>query len=435
MQVNVEDISTVAKKIHIEIPTEQVSTEIERVYVNIQKKAKLQGFRPGKAPMQLIKRTYVDAMRDEVVKRLCDSTLFAALDEHKIEPVDTPSIDNLHFEEGTPFKYSALVEVLPQILLNEYTGLELQKEAYVENPEAVEAELEKMRANMAQLVPLADDAAIEDGHTVQIDYTFSVEGIDEESASDSAAVEVGSKRALPGFEEQLIGMKCGESKDIEVTLPEHHENPEFAGKKGTFTVTVKEIKRKELPELDNDFAKQFGDYETVDQLREKLTQNRMQYETERIQHELQERAITALIAKNPLDVPASMVKRQLSHMLESFKSRLAGQNMNMEMMGLDPAGFATRFHDEAVDKVKGGLLLMALIEKENVIVSESDITSRYEKMAQGNDDMLKRINDYYSANKEAKNALIAGLREEKAIDFLLEHAVITEFTPAEAPSA
>lgn len=431
MQVTVEAVNPVTKKVSIEIPAERVDAEIEKAYAGIQKKAKLQGFRPGKAPMQLIRRTYSDAMRDEVMRRFYEQTLFKALDEHKIEAIDSPTIESDVLEQGSPFKYSALVEIMPEILLNEYTGFEVSKEKFVLNPDNIEGEIKRMQENMAQLIPLDEGAVVENGHTVSVDYTFSVEGFPEESNNaEDAELEVGSNRMLPGFEEQLVGMKCGEQKEIRITLPEDYRNKEAAGKEGVFQVTVKEIKRKELPELDDEFAQQFGEYETMDQLRAKMAEYMEKQETERIENELKERVIQELIRKNPLDVPQSMVKRQLDHMLENLKNRLKSQRMSIEMMGLDDNGFRERFRNSAEDKVKGGLLLMALVEKENIAAGDDDLAERYEQIAAGNPDMLGRIQEYYASNKAARNSLISEIKEDKAIRFLLDKAVVTEVDAA-----
>lgn len=427
MQVHVEDISSVQKKITIEIPAERVNEEIDKAYSAIQKKAKIQGFRPGKAPMQLIKRTYSDAMRDDVMRRLYQDTLYKAMDEHKVEPIDSPTIESDILEPGVPFKYSAVFEVMPQILLNEYTGLVVNKEKYVSKPESIDGELKRMQENMAQLIPLDEGAVVENGHTVSVDYSIAVDGSPEEnSGAQSAEVEVGSSRLIPGFEEQLIGLKSGDSKEFTLELPADGDNTEATGKKGLFSVTVKEIKRKELPELDDEFAQQFGEYDTMEALRAKMVEYHEKHEKERIENEFKERVIQALVQKNPLDVPESMVKRQLDHMFENLKNRLKSQQMSMDMMGLDAEGFRARFRDDAIDKVKGGLLLMALVEKENVSVSDDDLSSHYEKIAAGNAEMLDRIKEYYSANQNAKHSIISEIKEDKAISYLIDHAVVTE---------
>jgi trigger factor len=427
MQVHVEEISPVKKRVTIEVPVEQVDAEIEKVYAGLQKRAKLQGFRPGKAPMQLIKRTYSETMRDEVMRRIIEQTLYKALDEHKIAPVDSPTIESDIIQQGVPFKYSAVVEILPVVLLKEYTGLTAEKEVYFPNPESVEDELRRMQESMAQLVPLGDDAVVENGHTVSVDYIFTVDGFPEENSSaEDAVMEVGARQFFPGFEEQLVGMKCGETKDISVTLPEGYRNPGATSKEGLFRTTLKEIKRKELPELDDDFARQFGEYESMEQLRAKMTEYHEKHEADRIQNELKERIIKTLIEKNPLDVPESIVKRQLDHMLEKLKSRLQSQHMSIESMGLDESGFRDRFRDAAADKVRGDLLLMALVEKEKITVSDDELAKRYEQISAGNPEMLDRIKEYYEANHKAKDTILAEIKEDKAIDFLLKSAVITE---------
>lgn len=427
MQVHVEDISSVQKKITIEIPADRVNDEIEKAYAAIQKKAKLQGFRPGKAPLQLIKRTYSDAMRDDVMRRLYQDTLYKAMDDHKVEPIDSPTIESDILEQGVPFKYSAVFDVMPQILLNEYTGLLVKKEKYVAKPESVEGELKRMQENMAQLIPLDEDAAVEHGHTASIDYSVALEGSPEETSGDqSADVEIGSNKMIPGFEEQLIGMKAGDSKEFTLELPAGPDSEEVTTKKGIFAVTVKDIKRKELPELDDEFAQQFGEYDTMEALHAKLVEYHEKHETDRIENEFKERVIQALIQKNPLDVPESMVKRQLDHMFENLKNRLKSQQMSLEMMGLDAESFRARFRDDAIDKVRGGLLLMALVEKENISVADEDLAAQYEKIAAGNPEMLDRIKEYYSSNQNAKNSIISEIKEDKAISYLISHAVISE---------
>ena len=436
MQVHVETISPVSKKVSFEIPVDQVNAEIEKAYTRIQKKAKLQGFRPGKAPLQMIKRTYTDAMRDDVMRRFYEQTLFKTLDEHKIEAIDSPTIESDILEENTPFKYSAVVEVMPEVVLKDYMGLAITKEKFVFKPESIDEELNKMQANMAQLVPVEDGNAVENGDSVTLDYFFSVEGCPEETSNaEDAQVEVGSHRLLPGFEDQLVGMKCGETKQITLTLPEEYRTPEAAGKEGVFQVSLKEIKRKELPEINDEFAQQFGDFQTVDELRAKMTEYTRKQELDRIENDQKEQIIQEMIRKNPLDVPQSMVSRQLEHMLENLKNRLKSQRMSIEMMGLDDKGFRERFRDAAADKVRGGLLLMALVEKENFEVTDQDIENRYEQIAAGNTEMLDRIRGHYAANRKDKQSLISEIKEDKAIQFLLESAVITEVEAAAAQQA
>jgi len=437
MQVQVEEISSVKRKVSVEVPAERVNAEIEKTYAGIQKKATLSGFRKGKAPMQMIKKFYRSAMQDEVMRRLYEQTLFPALEDHKIEPVEAPLIDDIALiEEGTPFKYSALIEIMPQILLQEYKGLAVKKERYNADAKAVEGEIERMRENMAQLVPV-EEGAVENGMVLTVDFTMTVpEHPEEETSGQDASVEVGTGRLLPGLEEGLLGMALGETKEINVTMPSDSPNTEVAGKQGVFKITLKEMKKKELPELNDEFAQQFGDFETLEEMRTKLGEMREQHELDRIATDLKTRIIDALIEKNPLEVPDAMVRRQVEFMLDNFKNRLKGQNMSLEMMGLDENGFRQRFWSEAAQKVKGGLLVMALVEQENIAVEESDFEARYAKIAAGNEGMLEQIKQFYANQANARNSLIAEIKEDKAIAYLLENAVITEVDAAElAPAA
>ncbi len=436
MQVNVETVSTVQKKVSIEVPVELVNEEIEKAFSAIQKKAKLQGFRPGKAPLQLIKRTYADAMRNDVMRRLFQQTLYKALDEHKIEPLEAPVIETELLEAGQPFKYTALVEIMPQILLNDYTGLVAKKEIFEAKPESITAELTQMQENMAQMIPLEDDAVIETGHSVSVTYSIAVEGDPEETSGEQeTTVEIGGKKLIAGLEEQLLGMKAGETKEFTLDLPAEEGEEEEPVKRGIFTVTVTDIKRKELPDLDDDFAQQLGEYETIDELRTKMSEYHEKYEQDRIDNDLKDRIIQALIEKNPLDVPESMINRQLDHMFENLKTRLKSQKMSLEMMGLDADGFRARFREDAINKVKGGLLLVALVEKENITVSDDDLAEQYEKIAAGNPEMLDRIKTYYGSNNQAKQSITAEIKENKAISCLIERAEITEVSAEQLKAA
>jgi trigger factor len=405
---------------------------MEKAFSEIQKKAKIQGFRVGKAPLHLVKRTYGDLMKEQVMRNLYEETLYKALDDNKIDPVEKPVIEFEPVEKDAPFKYTILAEVMPEIELKDYIGLQITKEKFNLNPENVENEIKRMQESMAQLVPLDETAAVASGHTASVDYDFTLEGFPEESSSATdAVIEVGANKLLPGFEEQIIGMKLGETREIRVTMPEGHRNPEVVGKEGVFKIILKELKRKELPELDDDFAQQYGEHETMTELRQKLQEYQQKHEQERIENDLKDKVIQALIEKNPLEVPQSMVKRQLDYMLENLKNRLKSQQMSIEMMGLDDEGFRLRFQSEAEQKVKGGLLLMNLVNKENIKVEESDLTVKYEKIASGNPEMLGRVIEFYSGNQKARQSLSSEIQEDKAISFLLDKAVITEVEAVE----
>lgn len=426
MQANIEVINDAKRKVQVEVPAQDVTATIERSYAKIRQNANLPGFRKGKAPLAMIKKHYQASMQEDAMRSMFESTLFKVLEENNLEPLDTPQIEEMSaVEENCPFTYTALVEIMPKVSVNDYKGLELKKARYVADMQAVDTEIERMRENMAQLVPV--DGVIEPGMVVTTDYTFTVPDHPQEgNAGQDAQIETGKGNLLPGLEEGLSGMAVGETKTIEVTLTEGYGKPELAGTKAVFELTVKEIKKKELPELDDDFVQQFGEFETVDQMREQLAEMREQQLKEQIDRDLKSRAIDALVEKNPVEVPDVLVRRQADFMLQNLKSRLQSQNIALENLGFDEESFRTRSWPEATQKVKGGVLLMALIEQENIVVDDDDLEKRFQEIAGNDDALLERVRSFYTAQPNAKNSLIAEVKEDKAIGFLLEHAVITE---------
>ena len=429
MQVSFVDVTDVVTTVSVEIPADQVDTEIEKTYAEIRKQAAIEGFRPGKVPMKLIKSTYSEAMCKEVMQHFYDKTFYRALDEHKISPISIPTVKWDVLKQGTPLKYSAMFEVMPEIRIKDYTGLMVTKEKFLPEPEIIEDEIRRMQLNMAELVPVDDDIVVSNDHTVFFDYSFTVEGYPDMDASAIGAmleVGVGSGRMLPGFEEQLIGMKCGDSKEIRV--PQHAE---AEGSEGVFQITVNEIMRKELPELDDELARRCGEYGSMEMLREKMTEYFQKQQLDRIEFELQELLVKTLIENNPLEVPQCMVNAQLDHMLESYKNRQKGEGSTREMAEPEDQNFLVRFRDAAEGKVKGDLLLMALVEKENLVDPDEDLARHYEQIAAGNSADLQQIREYFALNSEAMNSLLADIKMGKAIRFLQDNAVITEVEPAE----
>jgi trigger factor len=436
MQITVEEISPVTKKISVEIPSDQVEAAIDKVYAEIRKKAKYEGFRPGKIPMHIVKRVYREAMLEQVQHDLYKKSFIESLQKNDINPLDTPLVEFSPVVEGSPFKYTAEVEVAPKIDLKDYLSIPVNKEKCRPSTEAIENELRVMQNNLAQLIPVDDDVAVEIGHEVTVDYSLSIEGLPDEGKRELDVVIVaGDDSIAPGFDKQLIGMKIGDEKEIKVTIPEGGSNPETAGKEGVYQIRLKEIKRKELPELDDEFAQQIGDYETMDELRESMLEYFEKSENDRVEDALNDNLVNALIESNPLEVPKSFVKSQLDYMIQSFKKQLQKSRIPFEKFGMSDDALRERFHDEAVGKVKGQLLLMALMEKENINVSDEDVENRFEKVADGDADRLARIRDYYSSNREAMDSLKSEIRTEKAFRFLQDNAVITEIEPAEAEAA
>lgn len=430
MNVTIEELSSVKKKLLFEVPVERVDEEIKKAYDKIAKSAKVKGFRPGKVPRPLLERQYEPHMQEEVLSRLINDSYFKALTEHKIDTVSDPQIvDSSVVAKGQPFSFEAHVEVLPQIEAKEYTKLALKKEKLELDASIPEGRLEELRASRAEMKVSERDTA-KGGDFVTIDFEGFLDGVAFDGGKGTDHVlELGSGSFIPGFEEQVDGMKRGEEKEINVTFPEAYGNADLAGKPTTFKVALKEIKEKVLPEADDDFAKGFG-MESIAALKEDLEKSYREREEHRVEEELRERLMTALIERNPVEVPESMVARQLDYMLENIRRRFQSQGMSLEMLGMNDDSFRAMYRDSAVKQVQGSLLLSAISTQEKVGVEVEEIDAKLEKIAEMANAPLEAVKEHYAA-PEAKQGLVAQIIEEKVMEFLLKEAAIEEVAKEE----
>jgi trigger factor len=427
MQSNVESLSSIKKKINFEIPAQRVSAEVDKAYAEIRKRAAIKGFRKGKVPMALIEKHYGQQMSEDVLKNLINDTYFQALGEHGINPIGYPSIEGGELKIGEPLKYSATVEVFPQVELKEYLGLELQKEQFAKDDAAIDARIKEMQESMAQLVPAPEGHAAALGDFVTFDFVGSIDGVTFEGGSaDDFELELGSGRFIPGFEDKMVGMTVGYSGSITVSFPENYGKAELSGKAADFAITVKGIKIKELPELNDEFAKEFGEFETLEDLRQKVAELHQSQEEGRIRAELRERLYKALVEKNELEVPEALVDRQVEMMLENTKQRLASQRMTLEMVGMTEEAYKAQFRSTARDQVKGSLILDAVATKEGIEVTPEEVQQQFANIAARQNQDAEKIAAFYEGNARAKESLMAQMREDKTVAYLLEQAKITE---------
>jgi len=427
MQIKVETLSPVKKKINFEIPADRVTQEIDKAFEKIRKRAAIKGFRKGKAPLGFIEKHYNDVMAEDVFKTLVQDTYFRALTDEKIFPVSHPIIKGDDLKRGENFKYSATVEIFPEIDVKEYTGIELKKERYVPDTEVVERRLLEMRDGLAQLKPVGDDRAAATGDFVTFDFKGFVDGVPFEGGeAKDFVLELGSGRFIPGFEEQICGMKQGDEGEITVTFPGDYGKEELAGKEATFAVAVKEIKVKELPPLDDDLAKEFGEFESLDQVRAKLSELYEKQEKERIESDLRERLVKALIERNNIEVPEALVDKQLQIMLDATRKRLAYQRLTLEMMGMDEEKYKIQFRGTAATQVQGSLLLEAVAVKEGIKAEEKDLDEKISQIAGDSRESLDAVRKHYLSNENAKENMLAQIQEDKVIDLLLGSARVTE---------
>jgi len=426
MNVNIENLSSVKRKISFEIPADRVTSEIGKVYEQIRKNASIKGFRKGKVPQSVIEKNFSGKMAGEVLQNLVSETYLKAITDNKIVPVAPPTIESDEVKKGQPLNYSAVVEIFPEIEVNDYIGLETKKKPYVPNEEAVDSRLKDMQARMAQLVPLVEQRPAINGDIVTLDFKGFVDGAPfERGEAEDYMLELGSKSFIEGFEEQIIGMSCGDEGKITVTFPETYGAHKLAGKEVTFEVKIKEIKYKELPALDDDFARQFG-VDTIDEFRGKIAESFEQQEKEKIESTLKDNLVRLLIEKNDLEVPEALVEKQLQFLVDNTLDNLKKQNLTLKMIGSDETKIREELKDNALLQVKGTLLLEALAKKEGLSVEDSEIYEKIQEIAERANKDSDKVEKFYLQNTYARESLIKQLKEEKAIQFLMERAVITE---------
>jgi trigger factor len=427
MLVNVENLSPVKKKLSVEIPPERVTQEIEKVYEEIKRTVSIKGFRKGKVPRAIIEKHYSERMEADALKNLINDTYFKALIDKKILPVSAPEFESDPLKAGEPFKYVVSFETAPEIDVKEYQGIHVEKRKLVADEKAIEARLVELQEGMSQLKTVEDPRPAKDGDFVSIDFKGFLDGVPfERGEAQDYLLQLGSNNFIPGFEEQIVGMSSGETQEVKVTFPADYGNAELAGKDVTFDVTLKELKAKELPPLDDDFAKQFGTFENIGELKSRIAEVFEKEEAQKIDNELRDTLVKALIEKHEFEVPEAMVEKQLNVLIENMKHNLAGQNMSFEQLGTTEEKIKEQSRSVAVSQVKGSLLLAAIAEKEAIAVEDSEIEEKIRDIAaQANKD-FEVVFKVYQSNPYAKDTLVMQMREDKVIDFLLSQAQVSE---------
>ncbi len=424
MKVSVEDISSIKKKIHIEIPGEDVSKQIDSFYKELGRKAKIKGFRPGKVPRSILEMYFKDYVKGEVMQKLIQETYPSALSEANLKPLNNPVIDPGELEPGTPFQYSATIEVKPEIKLEGYIGLNIQGKKEEVKEEELEERLRTLQNLHASLKTILEERPVQNGDYVIIDYEAKEAGksLEEERAIDTT-LEVGSGRFIPEVEEKLIGMKLGEEREIEVALPEDFGYKRWAGKTISFHVKIKEIKEKILPALDDEFAKDLGDYSSLDELKTKIREEIKKEKELFLQQQLRNQILNQLLEATPFEVPESLVEAQTQALVSDTKLRLARQGMALQDIGVTEEKLKEDYRTTAIKQVKTFLILEKIASQEGISVTEEETEERIREISEKVHQKFDVLKRYYE-----KNGLIpevkAGILNDKTLDFLIQKANI-----------
>ncbi|WML45579.1 trigger factor [Neobacillus sp. PS3-40] len=407
----------------IEVSPEKVKEGLDAAFNKVVKQVNVPGFRKGKMPRAMFEKRYgVESLYQDALDILLPEAYGEAIVETGIEPIDRPDIDVEQMEKGKVLIFKATVQVKPEVKLGEYKGLEVEAIDTTVTDEDINSELATLQGRQAELV-VKEDGNAEIGDTVVIDFDGYVDGeAFEGGKGENYSLELGSGSFIPGFEEQLVGVATGESKDVEVTFPEEYHAAELAGKPAVFKTTVHEIKAKELPALDDEFAKDVDDeVETLDALKEKIKTRLEEGKKHEAEHHLQDSLVEKAAAGAEVEIPSVMVVSETNRMMQEFEQRLQSQGMNLELYfqfsGQDESALREQMKSEAENRVRVNLTLEAIAKAENIVATDEDVKEEIGKMAVMYNMSVENIEKALGSLEGIKS----DLKLKKAVDFLIEN--------------
>ena len=413
----------------MELPAEEVDKEFFHVYENLSQRAKIKGFRPGKAPRSVLQGIYGDEVRGQVLSRLVEHSLSQVFREKELQAVSRPEIEANDLEEGKTFTFSAVVEVKPEIEVKNYLGLEVEKVRLPVNEAQVDVALRHLQEAHAHLEPVENRDVVEQGDYVVLDFVGSVDGKPFPGGkAENYPLDVGRGNALPQFEEAIIGLKRNGEHTISVAYPEDHFNQELAGKVVVFSVTVREIKKKILPSLDDDFAKDHGECGSLDELRKKI-RTRFESELREIQtRDLKEQLLTRLIEAYPFEVPPTMVDHHVRYLIERHQSRPAARGSSASGPQPSMEQMRKELEPRALRQVKAMLLVEKIAALEKIEVSDEEVQQKIEEMARSVKEKGLALRELYR-REDAREDLRSQVVFDRTMDFLFQRSKVKEVEP------
>ena len=425
MKVTVEELSPSKRALHVEVPPERVAGRVEAVFREWGQKLQLPGFRRGRVPREVIQRRFEAEVHEEVLRALIPDSYQEALTQAAIEPVSQPAVEDVHFHAGEPLRYRAVVEVKPPVAVQDYRGVALEREKIEVSDQEVDRALEYLREDAAEYVPMEGWPALKDDLVI-LDHEGSLNGKPFKGGSGkNLTVALGHEGYLPGFTEQLTGTQKGETKQFALQMPADYPRKELAGRSVDFRVTVKEVKKRRIPELNDDFAKSVGDVETLAALRDKLRQQLLQRKTREQDAALKRALMDKLVQQTAVEVPEAMVEREAAALLEELAMTFRNTGGVVEGLPDNPEALQAHARETAARRVKEALLLEAVAKQEQLTVTDEEIASEVNTLAglyRKDPAAVRRALD-----DPARRAGLAGrLLERKALDFLFQHATITD---------
>ncbi|MDR0267729.1 trigger factor [Paenibacillus sp.] len=422
--------------LEVEVGADRVSDALDKAFTKVAKKANVPGFRKGKVPRSIFEARYgVEALYQDAIDILLPEVYTEAVNETDIFPVDRPEVEIDQFAKGQAFKFKAKVTVKPEVTLGEYKGVEVPAQKIEVSEEEVGEELKRLQERHAELAVI-DEGAAQEGDIAVIDFDGYVDDVPFEGGkAERYSLELGSGTFIPGFEEQVVGLATGDFKDVEVTFPETYHAEELANKQAVFKVKVHEIKRKQLPELDDEFAKDVSEFETLNEYKEDLKKELLARKEQEAKGKKEAVVVDKVSENAEVEIPEAMINSEVQNMMRDFDNRLRNQGMNLEMFlgfsGQTSADLQEQMKDDAEKRVRNNIVLEQVAKEENVEVTEEDINKELETMAVAYKRTADEIRNILTANGS-----LASLRDEislrKTVEILVENSKEVEVSEEKA---
>jgi len=430
MNVVAEKIDANVVELKVEVPVEKVEQALQQAYKKVVRQITLPGFRKGKAPRKLLESRFgVEIFYEDALDILLNESYPEAIEKAQIDPIDTPEVKETNLEQGQPFTYTATVTVMPEVELGQYKGIEADKEIVSIGEDDVNAEIESARESHARLVTVEQEAI--EGDTVVIDY----EGfVNEEpfagGQADNYLLELGSSTFIPGFEDQLIGSKAGDEKDVIVTFPENYQSEELAGKEAKFEVVVHEVKRKEVPELNEDFVLEVSEFESVEEYTDDVRNKLLEAKENQAEAKFKNALLNKVVENSTVEIPEVLVESEIDRMLEDTKRSMQQYGIGLEqyaqMLGKSIEDLRNDMKEQAAKRVKTDLVLGAIVKEENIEVDEDMFEERLAEMAKAYNQEVDELRKMLQAQPQAIESLQDGWKKDQAIELIVNEAVINE---------
>ncbi len=415
-------------KLEVEVAAPDVDTALAKAYRKVVKKVNLPGFRKGKVPRRILESRFgPEVLHEEALEELVPPAYEEALKEADIDPINQPEFELVQVEEGQPLLFNAIVEVIPEAELGQYKGLDAEQEEVEVDDSQVDNHIHMLREQNARLVPREDRAARE-GDMLLIDFRGYIDGeIFEGGEAEDYSLELGSQSFIPGFEEQLIGVNLNEEAEVKVSFPEDYRNEELAGKEATFNVTIKQIKEKQLPELDDEFVKEVSEFETLDEMKADIKEKLLKNAEEQMKTKLEESLIEKITEASSVDLPEVLVERQIDRMLGDMENYMRQQGLGLdqflELTGKSKEDLREENRPEAEKRTKANLVLDAIVKEEGITVDDSEVEEKIASIAESYNDKPERIKDIL--DKQGRLPVIKEeMRIRKAVDLIVGQANI-----------